>query len=408
MNQNIKNKKKYLGILINFHHLDNIFITWSIILKQLDKNFEKIYFINSQNLEIFRKKKKFKLNKKILSKLKLKNFYFEDIKNTKHFENFVRDKELILINSYPKNLNLIKIYFLLKKYKIKQFQITNIGNEQYSNTIPNKFFARKMLFFFRKKVNPLIVSFLSLIGVVDRVEVRFTSTKTWIDNINKNFIKKYLYKNGLFYAKKLILVNSIAYDTDFFSKHKIFEKYIIHIDTAPNYYHKTDIRGALDKKSYDNHYKYLSLFLRDISKFFNKKLIVCIHPSYNLNEHQKMLRPFKVVKYNTRELIKKAYLVTFFDSTVILDAVVQEKRLIGIISEFMSYNDILRQKAWSKNIGCANQIINNKYKFNKNKYLTLKRAKKNKYYNYSKKYLKREKEPGITKIIKYLKRNYIN
>ena len=89
MNQNIKNKKKYLGILINFHHLDNIFITWSIILKQLDKNFEKIYFINSQNLEIFRKKKKFKLNKKILSKLKLKNFYFEDIKNTKHFENFV-------------------------------------------------------------------------------------------------------------------------------------------------------------------------------------------------------------------------------------------------------------------------------------------------------------------------------
>lgn len=149
---NKKNKReKSLGILVNFQELNNMFITWDVILKQLDKNFKKIYIINSQNLEIFFKKEKSVIDKKLLKKLNLKNLYFEDIKNQYHFENFIKDKELYLINSLAKNLNLIRIYFLLKKFKIKQFQITNLGNEQYSNVLSNNFLFKKILFIFKKK-----------------------------------------------------------------------------------------------------------------------------------------------------------------------------------------------------------------------------------------------------------------
>lgn len=406
MNKRIR-KEKSLGILINFHELNNLLISWDIILKQLDKNFKKVYLINSQNLELFPIKEKKVINKKLVKKLNLKNLYFEDIKNRHHFENFVKDKELYLINSNSKNLNLIRVYFLIKKFKIKQFQITNVGNEQYSNVLSNKFIFKKILFIFKKKINPFIVTLLSLVGIISKIEIRFTSIKTWIDGINRNPIKKFLHNKGFFYAKKLILVNSMAYDRMVFDKEKTSEKYIVHIDASLNYYHKTDVRGVLDKKSYENHYKYLNIFLKNISKLYNKKIIVCIHPSYNLNEHKKMLASFKVVKFKTRDYIKKAFLVTFFDSTVILDALIQQKRVVGIISEYTSQNDVLRQTAWSKNIGCTIERLNKNYKFNKKKYIYLKKNNKKKYQIYLKNYLQRETEPGINKIIKYLKKNYI-
>ena len=74
---------------------------------------------------------------------------------------------------------------------------------------------------------------------------------------------------------------------------------------------------------------------------------------------------------------------------------------------YTSQNDVLRQTAWSKNIGCTIERLNKNYKFNKKKYIYLKKNNKKKYQIYLKNYLQRETEPGINKIIKYLKKNYI-
>ena len=112
-------------------------------------------------------------------------------------------------------------------------------------------------------------------------------------------------------------------------------------------------------------------------------------------------------KFKTREFIRKAYLVTFFDSTTILDAVILKKKIIGIISKFMSRNDVLRQYAWSNNLNCIKQVLDKNYLFNKNDIKKLKTRNKGMYKNYIQTYLKRDSnEMGIDQIVRYLKINF--
>ena len=45
----------HLAILLNFQYLDSLFTTWKNHLQILNKNFEKVYIINTENLQFFPK-----------------------------------------------------------------------------------------------------------------------------------------------------------------------------------------------------------------------------------------------------------------------------------------------------------------------------------------------------------------
>ncbi len=401
----MRKKNIHIAILTNFQFLDSLFTTWKNHLEVLNKNFNKIYIINTEHLQFFPRNIKYNLKNKEFKKYK--NIKILNIKTVQEIENLNLKNEFLIINNFGKSFKELKIHFLIKRLNIKQIQITTVGNEQYSSKVSYKRFFKKISFFFEKKFFPFFTNFLAFINIINQLEVRFISNSNILKNIYKNPLKKFLYEKEFFFSKKLVLVNSTAYDFYKNKKSKISNDYIVHIDVALNYYHKTNVRGKLSSYNYNQHYMYLNIFLNSLSKYLKKKVIVCIHPAYNLKEHQKKFKQFKVYKFKTREFIRKAYLVTFFDSTTILDAVILKKKIIGIISKFMSRNDVLRQYAWSNNLNCIKQVLDKNYLFNKNDIKKLKTHNKGMYKNYIQTYLKRDSnEMGIDQIVRYLKINF--
>ena len=51
------NKNKYLSIIAKFSRLEGSLNHHSFLIDKLSKNFEEIFIINSENLELFSKKK---------------------------------------------------------------------------------------------------------------------------------------------------------------------------------------------------------------------------------------------------------------------------------------------------------------------------------------------------------------
>ena len=89
----------------------------------------------------------------------------------------------------------------------------------------------------------------------------------------------------------MILVKSVAFDN--LKKNKSVEKYITLLDFEPDYKEMVDSTGKLNQSKIDKHYFNSILFLKKISKTFNKKVVICIHPKYDLKKSQKSTMNFK-------------------------------------------------------------------------------------------------------------------
>ena len=95
------------------------------------------------------------------------------------------------------------------------------------------------------------------------------------------------------------------------------------------------MRGKLNKEDIKLHYQYLNAFLKILSEEFNKEIIICIHPKDDLELKKKLFSNYKVLKYQTREKIIESFIVIFFESTAIIDAILFKKNIITVFSKFM-------------------------------------------------------------------------
>ena len=329
-----KKKKKYLSFLTEFCSLKAYTHMNQELIENLSKHFEKIYIINSENLEFFSKKKN---NGEKKEKIDLPNNYiFFNPKNLKEFSEFLIDKDILVINNFGRTFKDIKLHFFLKYKNIKMVQISNIGYPNYQPVIMDfKTSSIKCLkYFFDMIIFREIVIILGNLGLVAKLEIRFLSNKIIIERIRKNPIKNFLYKRKLFFAKKIILVNSRSHDNLYKNKPTLSEEYIVHLD--PNLNHIDDLyfREKIDEKTIDNHYYFLNKSLKKLSEDFKKEVIVCIHPGYDLAKHQSYFDQFRVVQFKTREYIYKSYLVTVMDSSAVMDAILLKKRVLGLVSEY--------------------------------------------------------------------------
>ena len=128
---------------------------------------------------------------------------------------------------------------------------------------------------------------------------------------------------------------------------------------------------------------------------------------YDQAEISKIYKEFKVVKFQTRKCIQRSFIVLFFDSSAIVDAIVLKKKIIALRSNLFYgkkhfsdlYTDIINFKTVN---------IYKKIEFNKKKLLT-ELNNKIKFYN---KYLNEFssmdiKEQGNQKIIDVIKERWI-
>lgn len=320
---------------------DNLTATINVnseLINQLSKNFKSIYFINSGNLAF---PKNTKIDENIKNIKKLSNMYFINPWNFREFDDFLKNKNVFVISNFGFYLYDAKLNFFLKRKKIKIFQISNLGffnvpkKYDYSSNpylIIKHFFSNK---FFKK-----ISIILSNLGIFPKIEVRFISNKNIIDEIYKNPIKKILYENKFFYAKKLELINSKSYDLYKKNTFDISQDYIVHLDKEFDWPELIAFRGKYDVKKLEKHYFFLNRFLSKLAKDYNKEVKVCIHPGYELKKFKQFFPNFEVIQFKTPEYIYKSFIVTMIDSSAIVDAILLRKRILGLTSNYMGLNEI--------------------------------------------------------------------
>jgi len=396
-------KKKYLAIFCPYKNTNSLNTTHNFTLKKIAKNFEKIYYINTENLIFF--PKKYLHNLDDIKKGLPENIILFNPKNSKEFSDFLNDKDLLVINFFGRYFPQIKIHYLLKKFKIKQIQITNVGQINWTQTTTTKHFL-KTIIYRTKKFMPKICLMLANIGLIQKIDIRFVSNKNFLKMISKNKIKNFLYNKKFFFAKELIVVNSLANDILLDEGKNISEDYIVHLDYNLNHYHEVELRGIMPQEIIDKHYFYLKKFLKELSSTYNKEVKVCVHPQYNIKEHQKNLPDFEVIKFKTRELIYKAFIVTLFDSSSVIDAILLKKKIIGITSDNMGPNNIRQSQAYSNLVGYLNLNIKNEIPDKKNLLNNLEKNILN-YDNYINNYISFDSgKLGIDKIISVIKERY--
>ena len=175
-----------------------------------------------------------------------------------------------------KKISHLPIYFLLKKHNIKLFDISNVGNVQTSHTIIDKNFLKSFLYIYREKFKHKFFILLKVIGIIPKIEIRFMSNKFYVDLFKK---KKSIYNKlikffNISYAKKLIVINSRAYDLFCNNRFIKNEKYIILLDDPINEPQYAKLRGGhINKVKFKIHYENMIKRLKIISKYYKKKLL---------------------------------------------------------------------------------------------------------------------------------------
>jgi len=396
-------KSKILNniLLSNFHHINNIATC-----------FEEIYILNLNNFRLF-KKKDFGFEK-VFNKINFnKKIKFYNPKNISELDFFFKDKSFHAILALGKTFSELPVLLLLKKYNVKLFQISNVGNKQYGD-IPLKtnFLKSYLNIRVRDFMHKLFIMF-NVIGLTSKIEIRFMSNKHWINlsKTNQSIYNKLFRFCNFSYAKKLITINSRAYDL--FCKNKFVknQKYIVLLDEMLNDPQYVRLRGYTDKKKIEIHYKNLIEKLTIISKYYKKKVVICLHPSDNLNIKKKIFSRFLVKQHKTKEYIYQSKLVLFFESSAIIDAIMLKKKIITIFSNILDENQIAHNMNYVNEMMISSLNLSDNLFFDKNTINKFKYNKKkiNATYNiYIKKYIAADTSNilGYKKFANIIKKQY--
>ena len=261
-------KKKYIAIMCSFYSIEKgCFHILRSTVNKISENFEKIYVINCQNLRFFPNwAKKIYMEKDYdlsnFDKVEMpKNFILFNPKDSQDFSNFLKDKDIIIMNSINKHFFDLKVQMLIKKHKLKQFQISNLGKEGSAPEFTTyKHIFKALIYFFNQDLFNKLTVLFSNFGIVPKLEVRFFSNIKHLESIKKSKIKNFLYKKKFLWAKEIKLVNSMAYDIFLENKLEISEEYIVHLDAGLNNRHEIALRGEWPKDKIEKHYYFKKTF----------------------------------------------------------------------------------------------------------------------------------------------------
>ena len=408
-------KKKCLGFIYNAkitRHLKNALSNNIHNINNIASCFEEIYILNLNNFNWFIKNKHgfekifrdFSFNKKI-------KFY--NPKNSVELDSFFKDKDFHGIISLGKTVNELPIHLLLKKHNVKFFQISNIGNKNIGDLPSKKSFLKGYFNIIWRVFMHKLFIILKVFGVIPKIEIRFTSNKIWT-NLSKK--KQSIYNKiirffNISYAKKVIIINSGAYDLFYKNKFIKNEKYIILLDEMFNNEQYLRLGTYTDKKIIKIHYKNLIKKLKIISKYYKKKVIICIHPSDNLKEKKNIFSDFIVKQYQTKKYIYQSKLILFFESSAIIDAIILKKKIMTILSNALDTNQTANNMHYVNEIDIPFLNVDEDLTFDKdtiNKYKYDKKKINKSYNSYINKYIAPDNSniQGYVKISNIIKKNF--
>ena len=408
-------KKNTLAWIVASKNINEFIAPHKFMIEKICENFDELVILNLikfkfyDDYDFIESKKgnnKFLDQNKILrNKIKI----FEP-KDEKELKMYLKDKRIVGINNLGKSFSDFKIHFILKKNNVKMVHFGNIGNQQITQKILKGNIIKGLIFNLKTKLSKKVLTLLSILNIVPKNEINFTSNIDILRNIEKSKIKKFLYKKKLLYSKNIELVNSRTHDIFFEKKIDTSkEDQITYLDFNLNHEIQLSLRGNLSEEHINRYYNNIIKFLKDISKIFEKKIVVCIHPRDNLEVKKKIFKDFRVLQNVTSENITKSFLVVFFESSAIIDAILTKKRIITLVSNDLDENMLNGSNIYRDRLGIT-QIHLENYK-NIEKIKLIEELNDN-IKNYDK-YIKENISPvgneiGYKKIFKVLKENFFN
>ncbi len=403
-------KKTYLAWIFTGNDYFQSIVPHFFLLKKLSENFDKIYLINLVNLKLFED------TRSISSKLEMSeedkklytignNVEIFKPKNKSEFSNFMKDKSIVAINNFGRYFSEIPVHFLLAKHKIKQVQVSFVGNIQtdqmeYGNIL------KAVIYFINKNISYKLITLLSNLSLIPKIDIRFTSIKKLVNNPSR--IRKFAEIFNIPYIKKYELINSRSYDMAMENKSSLSEEKIVFLDFMVNNGENKAIRGDLSKDDYDSHYTNLNKILKKIEFVLEKKLVVCLHPRDNFSEKKNIFKDFEVIQFKTREKILQSFCVIFFDSSAIVDAIILKKKIVTLYSDYLGKSNKDGSDRYKNEVGILQYNIKEESKINdKNSLLRILNENLKNYDDYIKKNIKPDTdELGYNKVIRILKKKY--
>lgn len=307
-------------------------------INKICNEYKKIFFIDVYSLKLFTKKNS--IRDKIFYDFNLGNHVkFISFSNYLSFIKFLIGKKIVGISfGFGKNYSDLLINFIMGIFDIQHVQIQNVGNAQVISDKGTNFLKKFFYFYLRDTLSRKVTSFLSILGILQKIQIRFVSnSKTQIFRQN-NFLTKVRKKFNLFNVKEFILVNSRSYDIINENLFTVEKNYIVVLDEQLNEPQYLRFRNKYSEEDIEKHYYNFNRYLKKLSEDLKKEVVITVHPYDDLEYKKKIFKDFNVVKFRTREFIYKSYLVIFFESSAIVDALLLNKNITSVKSRIFDTN----------------------------------------------------------------------
>jgi hypothetical protein len=383
----------------------------------MSKNFDKFFVINLIKL-VENKNTKIGLNSFP------KNFIIFTPSSYFELNKYLKKLNLYAFVALGRELKYLRALYLFKKNKVKLILNFSSGVIPKANMdkIPNK----KNIIFNYPKLYHLFFRLLNLINLIPPIDIVFEVN----NNVKNHFDNLFLKKLGNFfginisYFKKIIRINSRAYDDFCYKKVKLKNNYISFLDSGFDIGDRIRIEGKPTKSQRKEYYTLLKKNLMRLSQIYNKKIIINAHPKTNISVLQKYLGNFKVVKYQTKDFILKSKIVVFHESSSANWAIILKKKILCLSDEKnlgIYYEQLI--KNFSKNLNIKHYCMQDIQNFKNNEIIKIINKSNKKMDNYinstlcmnyknfnkviknDKKIVKNNKNlPGYQQIIDHLKK----
>ena len=265
------------------------------------------------------------------NKFENKIHYFNPLEK-KEFLEYIRRDKIFAFDSLGKTHKFFLIRKLINKKNIKLILIMNL--DSLSNQLPYSINSLKgYLFKLERKISNLIYKFLVIIKFFPNIFIYFESRKEIYQSCVKNKKKKlsslFPFLNIL-YFENVYQINSLSHEHYLKNKNSLEEKKIIFLDV--NYKHLDIIsRENLNvHKLKEEYFNRLELFFTRIENFYNQTIEICLHPSSNKRDYEVFFKNRLISQNKTYESIIKASVVIFHESSIILDAIFYNKKIISL------------------------------------------------------------------------------
>ena len=329
--------EKYLGLLT----CDNLPIVYNLdtdLYTKISKIYKTVFIIDTSLIVN---------KKKPIYNFLPKNFKIFFPKNYDELKQIFLNNKFVCFNFIPRKIFSLKIHFYLRNFDIDHLMLIRSGTIKMNENS----FVKKSINFVKinKKITHLIYKILVIIGLIKNLDTLFTSQKKtkkiyFSERINK-FNKLFNTKNFSVY-KKIIEINDKTYDVSINAIIK--EKYIVFIDTPLHKSERIPLRykpNEIEKKEF---YKKLTSILLKLSKKYNKKVIICMHPK-SPKKNYKFFKNFLIKSNKINYYVHNAFITLYLSSTVISESIFLKKNIIIIKSNLLKlFHSYRVQKIISK------------------------------------------------------------